>query len=187
MDITDDNVVWQRDVHRHWRIQGVIDFGDLVRTWRVADLSVTCAALLHHADGDPFALLPAIQAFHAVTPLQREELEVLWPLIVARAAVLVLSSEQQQRLDPDNAYLKKNAEHEWEIFDIATSVSFELMQAAILRSVGETLPPVAIQDFAPLLPGLVGRAFALIDLGVLSPHFEAGNWETPRHRSAFAG
>lgn len=139
MDITDDNVMWQRDAQRHWRIQGVIDFGDLVHTWRIADLSVTCAALLHHADGDPFALLPAIQACHAVTPLQREELEVLWPLIVARAAVLVLSSEQQQRLDPDNVYLKKNAEHEWEIFHIATSVPFELMQAAILRSVGKTL------------------------------------------------
>lgn len=179
MDITDDNVMWQRDAQRHWRIQGVIDFGDLVHTWRIADLSVTCAALLHHADGDPFALLPAIQACHAVTPLQREELEVLWPLIVARAAVLVLSSEQQQRLDPDNVYLKKNAEHEWEIFHIATSVPFELMQAAILRSVGKPLPPVANQDFAPLLPGLVGREFALIDLGVLSPHFEAGNWETP--------
>ncbi|NNA46956.1 aminotransferase [Pseudomonas lactis] len=179
MDITDDNVVWQRDTQLHWRIQGVIDFGDLARTWRITDLSVTCASLLHHADGDPFALLPAIQACHAVTPLQREELEVLWPLIVARAAVLVLSSEQQQRLDPDNTYLKKNAEHEWEIFDIATSVSFELMQAAILRSVGETLPSVANHDFAPLLPGVVGREFALIDLGVLSPHFEAGNWEAP--------
>ncbi|HCT08521.1 MAG TPA: hypothetical protein DIW86_24435, partial [Pseudomonas sp.] len=179
MDITDDNVVWQRDAQRRWQVQGVIDFGDLVHTWRIADLSVTCAALLHHAEGDPFAILPAIQACHAVTPLQREELQALWPLIVARAAVLVLSSEQQQRLDPDNTYLLKNAEHEWEIFQVATSVPFELMEAAILRCVGETLPPLANQDFAPLLPGLVGREFALIDLGVLSPHFEAGNWEQP--------
>jgi 4-aminobutyrate aminotransferase-like enzyme/Ser/Thr protein kinase RdoA (MazF antagonist) len=177
MDITDDNVVWQRDAQRQWQVQGVIDFGDLVRTWRIADLSVTCAALLHHAGGDPFAILPAIQACHAVTPLQREELQVLWPLIVARAAVLVLSSEQQQRLDPDNAYLLKNAEHEWEIFHVATSVPFELMEAAILAGVGAALPPVAGDSFAPLLPGLVGREFALIDLGVLSPHFEAGNWE----------
>lgn len=179
MDITDDNVVWQRDAQRHWQVQGVIDFGDLVHTWRIADLSVTCAALLHHADGDPFAILPAIQAFHAVTPLARAELQALWPLIVARAAVLVLSSEQQQRLDPDNSYLKKNAEHEWEIFHVATSVPFELMDAAILSCVGEALTPLADQDFAPLLPGLVGREFALIDLGVLSPHFEAGNWEAP--------
>jgi 4-aminobutyrate aminotransferase-like enzyme/Ser/Thr protein kinase RdoA (MazF antagonist) len=179
MDITDDNVLWQRDAQRHWHIQGVIDFGDLVHTWRIADLSVTCAALLHHAEGDPFAILPAIQACHAVTPLQREELQALWPLIVARAAVLVLSSEQQQRLDPHNSYLLKNAEHEWEIFHVATSVPFELMEAAILSSVGETPTPIASQDFAPLLPELVGREFALIDLGVLSPHFEAGNWETP--------
>ncbi|UOK38396.1 aminotransferase [Pseudomonas palleroniana] len=179
MDITDDNVVWQRDAQRHWQCQGVIDFGDLVHTWRIADLSVTCAALLHHAEGDPFAILPAIQACHAVTPLQREELQVLWPLIVARAAVLVLSSEQQQRLDPDNAYLLKNAEHEWEIFHVATSVPFELMEAAIFSCLGDTLPTIAEQDFAPLLPGLVGREFALIDLGVLSPHFEAGNWEVP--------
>ncbi|MBI6907357.1 aminotransferase [Pseudomonas palleroniana] len=179
MDITDDNVVWQRDAQRHWQCQGVIDFGDLVHTWRIADLSVTCAALLHHAEGDPFAILPAVQACHAITPLQREELQVLWPLIVARAAVLVLSSEQQQRLDPDNAYLLKNAEHEWEIFDVATSVPFELMEAAIFSCLGDTLPTIAEQDFAPLLPGLVGREFALIDLGVISPHFEAGNWEVP--------
>ncbi|MFL1542131.1 aminotransferase [Pseudomonas sp. O39] len=179
MDITDDNVVWQRDAQRQWQVQGVIDFGDLVHTWRIADLSVTCAALLHHAEGDPFTILPAIQAYHAVTPLLREELQALWPLIVARAAVLVLSSEQQQRLDPGNTYLLKNAEHEWEIFHVATSVPFELMEAAILRCVGEALTPLASQDFAPLLPGLVGREFALIDLGVLSPHFEAGNWELP--------
>lgn len=179
LDITDDNVVWQRDAQRRWQVQGVIDFGDLVHTWRIADLSVTCAALLHHADGDPFAILPAVQACHAVTPLLREELQALWPLIVARAAVLVLSSEQQQRLDPDNTYLLKNAEHEWEIFHVATSVPFALMEAAILSCVAQPLPPMAGQDFAPLLPGLVGREFALIDLGVLSPHFEAGNWELP--------
>jgi 4-aminobutyrate aminotransferase-like enzyme/Ser/Thr protein kinase RdoA (MazF antagonist) len=179
MDITDDNVMWQRDTQQHWQVQGVIDFGDLVHTWRIADLSVTCAALLHHAEGDPFAILPAIQAYHALTPLQPQELQALWPLIVARAAVLVLSSEQQQRLDPDNTYLLKNAEHEWEIFQVGLSVPFELMEAAILACVGTSLAPLASEGFAPLLPSLVGREFALIDLGVLSPHFEAGNWETP--------
>jgi Ser/Thr protein kinase RdoA (MazF antagonist) len=29
----------------------------LIRTWRITDLSVTCAALLHHAGGDPFCIL----------------------------------------------------------------------------------------------------------------------------------
>ncbi|WP_053148744.1 aminotransferase [Pseudomonas sp. P97.38] len=179
MDITDDNVVWQRDAQRQWQLQGVIDFGDLVRTWRITDLSVTCAALLHHADGDPFFILPAIQAYHAVNPLQREELLALWPLIVARAAVLVLSGEQQVAIDPGNQYSRDNLAHEWEIFRVAHSVPLDLMEAAILSAVGHNLAPIASEGFAPLLPTLVGREFALIDLGVLSPHFEAGNWEQP--------
>ncbi|WP_434701437.1 aminotransferase [Pseudomonas sp. D1-36] len=177
MDITDDNVVWQRDALRQWQLQGVIDFGDLIRTWRITDLSVTCAALLHHADGDPFFILPAIRAYHRVNPLQREELMALWPLIVARAAVLVLSGEQQVAIDPGNEYSRDNLQHEWEIFDVAHSVPLELMEAAILTAAGHSLPPFANEGFAPLLPSLVGRDFALIDLGVLSPHFEAGNWE----------
>ncbi|VVM66475.1 aminotransferase [Pseudomonas fluorescens] len=177
MDITDDNAVWARDAQRHWQLQGVIDFGDLVRTWRITDLSVTCAALLHHAGGDPFVILPAVQAYHAVNPLQHEELQALWPLIVARAAVLVLSGEQQVSIDPANNYSRDNLSHEWEIFRVATSVPLALMEAAILTAVGHALPALDSEGFAPLLPGLVGRKFALIDLGVLSPHFEAGNWE----------
>ncbi|WP_256831230.1 aminotransferase [Pseudomonas sp. Pse1] len=177
MDITDDNVVWKRDQQRHWQVQGVIDFGDLIRTWRITDLSVTCAALLHHADGDPMVILPAVRAYHAVNPLRREELQALWPMIVARAVVLVLSGEQQVSIDPQNQYSRDNLNHEWEIFHVATSVPFELMEAAILTAVGESLPVIASQGFAPLLPSLVGREFALIDLGVLSAHFEAGNWE----------
>ena len=177
MDITDDNVVWQRDSQRQWQLQGVIDFGDLVRTWRITDLSVTCAALLHHADGDPFYILPAVRAYHAVNPLTHEELLALWPLIVARAAVLVLSGEQQVSIDPGNEYSRDNLTHEWEIFRVATSVPLALMEAAILTAVGQKLPGIGSEGFAPLLPSLVGREFALIDLGVLSPHFEAGNWE----------
>lgn len=177
MDITDDNVVWQRDLQRQWQLQGVIDFGDLVRTWRITDLSVTCAALLHHADGDPFYILPAVRAYHAINPLQHEELLALWPLIVVRSVVLVLSGEQQVSIDPDNEYSGGNLTHEWEIFRVATSVPLELMEAAILTAVGQSLPSIGSEGFAPLLPSLVGREFALIDLGVLSPHFEAGNWE----------
>lgn len=177
MDITEYNVVWARDAHRQWQLQGLIDFGDLVRTWRIADLSVTCAALLHHADGDPFFILPAIQAYHQINPLQSEELLALWPLIVARSAVLVLSSEQQASIEPDNGYIQANLASEWNIFDVATSVPIALMEAAILDAVGEWEADQEAEAFSPLLPSLSGQGFTLIDLGVLSEHFVAGNWE----------
>ncbi|MGC1330640.1 aminotransferase [Pseudomonas sp.] len=179
LDITDDNSVWHRDAQRRWQLGGLIDFGDLVRTWRVADLSVTCAALLHHAEGDPFAILPAIKAYACANPLTRAEWLALWPLIVARAAVVVLSSEQQLSVAADNRYVADNLAHEWEIFDVATSVPFDLMEAAILQAVGQELPPVALGDCASLLPGIDAQAFERVDLGVLSEHFIEGNWEAP--------
>ncbi|MDD1966405.1 aminotransferase [Pseudomonas putida] len=177
MDITEYNVVWERDAHHMWQLQGLIDFGDLVSTWRIADLSVTCAALLHHAQGDPLYILSAIRAYHAINPLQPQELQALWPLIVARSAVLVLSSEQQASIEPDNAYIQANLASEWNIFDVATSVPMALMEAAIFNAVGQLDTAGEEHSFAPLLPGLNGQAFTSVDLGVLSEHFEAGNWE----------
>ncbi|WP_339443275.1 aminotransferase [Pseudomonas hunanensis] len=179
LDITDDNTVWARDAQRQWQLQGVIDFGDLLRTWRIADLSVTCAALLHHAEGDPLRILPAVQAYQALNPLTEAELRALWPLVLNRAAVLVLSSEQQLTVDPGNQYTRDNIAHEWEIFDTATAVPFALMEAAILQAAG--LQPAApdLNGCAPLLPELAGQAVTRVDLGVLSEHFEAGNWEHP--------
>jgi 4-aminobutyrate aminotransferase-like enzyme/Ser/Thr protein kinase RdoA (MazF antagonist) len=177
MDITEYNVVWDRDAHHQWQLQGLIDFGDLTSTWRIADLSVTCAALLHHAAGDPFYILPAVVAYHRINPLQAEELQALWPLIVARAAVLVLSSEQQASIEPDNRYIQANLASEWNIFDVATSVPMALMEAAILDAVGELEVNVSGETFSPLLPSLAGQPFTTVDLGVLSEHFDAGNWE----------
>ncbi|HDS1734167.1 aminotransferase [Pseudomonas sp. BP8] len=177
LDITDDNVVWRRDQEREWQVQGVIDFGDLLRTWRIADLSVTCAALLHHAEGDPLRILPAVSAYQTVNPLELAELRALWPLVVLRAAVLVLSSEQQLAVDPDNQYIRDNIAHEWEIFDTASQVPAALMEAAILQAAGHSLPPLQLSGGAPLLPALAGQAVSRVDLGVLSPHCEAGNWE----------
>lgn len=179
LDITDDNAVWQRDADRQWQLQGVIDFGDLLHTWRIADLSVTCAALLHHAEGDPLRILPAVSAYHATNPLSEAELKALWPLIVARAAVLVLSGEQQVSIDPDNEYSRANLAHEWEIFEVADSVPFALMEAAILQAAGLVPAALDLGGCTGLLPALSGQAVTRVDLGVLSEHFSAGNWETP--------
>ncbi|SPO56475.1 conserved protein of unknown function [Pseudomonas sp. JV551A1] len=179
LDITDDNTVWARDAQRQWQLQGVIDFGDLLRTWRIADLSVTCAALLHHAEGDPLRILPAVRAYQALNPLSEAELRALWPLVLNRAAVLVLSSEQQLAVDPGNQYTRDNIAHEWEIFDTATAVPFALMEAAILQAASLQPATPDLSGCAPLLPELDGQAVARVDLGVLSVHCEAGNWEQP--------
>lgn len=179
LDITDDNTVWVRDAQRQWQLAGLIDFGDLLRTWRIAELSVTCAALLHHADGDALRILPAVRAYHDANPLQEAELVALWSLVVMRAGVLVLSSEQQLAVDPDNQYIRDNLAHEWDIFRLASGVPGALMEAAILQAVGRNLAPLDLDSSVPLLPILAGQSITQVDLGVLSRHCESGNWQQP--------
>ncbi len=144
----------------------------------MADLAVTCAALLHHADGDPFAILPAVAAYHARLPLKLEELKALWPLIVARATVLVASSERQMAVDPDNDYVAGNIDHERLIFDVANSVPMALMEAAILDAAGVApapLPPVGV-----LIPSLDPSQMQLVDMSTTSSSFEVAEFLAPR-------
>ncbi|MGZ2481644.1 4-aminobutyrate aminotransferase-like enzyme/Ser/Thr protein kinase RdoA (MazF antagonist) [Rhizobium pisi] len=175
-DVTGDNVVGHRDARGHTIPDGVIDFGDIIRGWLVGDLAVTCASLLHQADGDPFHILPAVTAYQAIYPLSEDELKALWPLVVARAVILVASSEQQISIDPDNDYVRGNLDDERAIFDTAMSVPFELMEAAILRAAGVDIAAPETSGWLPLLPDIDPAGIAYVDLGVLSPHFSAGNW-----------
>ncbi len=173
-DVTDDNVVSRVNDHGQLLPFGVIDFGDIVHGWLVADLAVTCASMLHHADGDPFAILPAVNAFHSQCPLTRQELLALWPLILARAAVLVASSEQQLALDPDNAYIRANIDHERLILDVALSVPAAVMDIAIARSVGMDESARTPITGGPLLPGLDPSSIAVVALDSQSALFDGG-------------
>ncbi|MBA3041102.1 MAG: aminotransferase [Alphaproteobacteria bacterium] len=179
-DITDDNVVARPDGEGRLMPDGVIDFGDVVTGWLVADLAVTCTALLHHSDGDPFFILPAVRAFQERFPLNEAELKALWPLIVARAGVLVASTEQQLAIDPDNDYVQGNAAHEREMFEVATSVPLALMEAAILDAVGHSAPAFDTGMFARLLPEISPETVRLTDLSVTSETLAEDNWSDPQ-------
>ncbi|MCA1442350.1 aminotransferase [Ensifer sp. IC4062] len=175
-DVTDDNVVSKMEASGRLVPEGVIDFGDVLKGWLVAELAVTCASLLHHADGDPFFILPAVQSFHAAFPLTDVELKALWPLIVARAGILVASTEQQLEIDPDNAYVRGNAAHEREILDVALSVPFGLMEQAIQRVVGKGAAATVPVTAGRLLPDIEPTRVGIVDLSLLGPHLPADRW-----------
>lgn len=106
-DVTDDNIVLG-DAG-----PGVIDFGDVADGWLAGDLAATVASVLHHVPEEPFAaVLDVVAAFHERSPLDDADLAALWPLVVLRGAVLVVSGEQQVALDGDNRYADENRAHE---------------------------------------------------------------------------
>ncbi|WP_458864502.1 hypothetical protein, partial [Enterococcus faecium] len=96
-DVTDDNFLRPHGVGT--LPDAVIDFGDVIESWAGGEIAVTVSSVLHH-DGATYAsTLPAIAAFDRRRPLSDDEITALWPLVVLRGVVLVLSGRQQVRLD----------------------------------------------------------------------------------------
>ena len=132
LDLTDANVV----IGRTGLPDGVIDFGDLSDTWAVSEIAITLSSVLRRPGADPTSILPGIKAFHAVRPLSSAEVDAIWPLLVLRTAVLLVSTAQQVALDPDNEYLTDPADDEIGMFERATSVPLDVMTAVIRAELG---------------------------------------------------
>jgi 4-aminobutyrate aminotransferase-like enzyme/Ser/Thr protein kinase RdoA (MazF antagonist) len=173
-DVTDDNVVCR--LERGLRTpDGIIDFGDLTSSWAVGELAVAITSVLRHAGAEPGSVLPAVRAFHALRPLSAAEAAALWPLVVLRAAVLVVSGEQQAAIDGVNDYVTGALEHERRLFERAMSVPAAVMTGLILAELGLAGEPPRAPSGRALDLGRV----AVLDLSVLSDAVDGGAWLEP--------
>jgi len=84
-------------------ITGIIDFGDLVKSPLIIDLAVAASYQLSEGD-DPLAgALPLIAGYHAVRPLQQEEISLLTGLIRTRLITSLLINNWRVKLFPENS------------------------------------------------------------------------------------
>ena len=132
---------WRAGLTARPHPDGVIDFGDLSDSWAVSELAITVSSVLGHPGSEPISILPAVRAFHAIRPLTTAEVDALWPLLVLRTAVLIVSGAQQASLDPDNPYLAKQSGGEWRMFEQATSVPIDVMTEVIRADLGLAARP----------------------------------------------
>ncbi|WP_255447382.1 aminotransferase class III-fold pyridoxal phosphate-dependent enzyme [Schumannella soli] len=166
-DVTDDNIL--RPDAPGSLPDAIIDFGDVLDSWSVGELATTVSSLLHHDGATPLSALPAIRAFHALRPLSPDEADALWPLVVLRGAVLVLSGRAQVRLDDDNAYASGALDREHRILTQALSVPLPVMARTIRHALGLPLAPApgwpAAELFSLVPPG---EAVVMLDAGTTS-------------------
>jgi len=96
------------------RIAGVLDFGDMVRAPLIDDLAVAASYQLG-TEGDPLdTIVPFVAAYHAVLPLQRAEIDLLFTLMTARLLIVVAISGWRAARHPDNAaYVLRNNPLSW--------------------------------------------------------------------------
>lgn len=171
-DVTDDNVLRPHGVGT--LPDAVIDFGDVIDSWAVAEIAVTVSSVLHH-DGATYAsALPAIAAFDRRRPLSDDEITALWPLVVLRGVVLVLSGRQQVRLDDANDYASGALDREFEILRRAVAVPLEVATARIRHALGRPSAEAPAWEGASLLPE--GLTPVVLDATTLSPLSDEGAW-----------
>ncbi|WP_193510409.1 aminotransferase [Cryobacterium sp. BB736] len=168
-DVTDDNVLASTEPHLP---DSVVDFGDLAHGWLVAELAVTVASILHHVPDDPLAAVVAIEAFDEQVPLTDEELTALWPLVVLRGAVLVVSGQYQLAVEGDNNYAADRTEHEWQAFEAAEGISYDEAESAIRAALGRP-------KRAALLDAISRGDVTMLDFSVTSPGLDGGLWQHP--------
>lgn len=171
-DVTGDNVVCGADGFP----DGVIDLGDLMRSWTVGEIAVTVSGVLHHDGGEPSATIPAIEAFHEIRPLSPGEVDALWPLVVLRAAVVVVSGVHQTTIDDVNDYASERVNHEWEMFERATRYPLEVMTAQIRHALGVAHPQLPLTPDAALIAGLSPDTVVQLDLSSDSDAMDGGVW-----------
>jgi len=96
------------------QVSAVLDFGDMVAAPRINDLAVAAAYQLD-AEGDALGTVAAFAAaYHRTWPLQAAELDLLWPLVQARLAMVVAISGWRAVREPDKAdYLLRNNPISW--------------------------------------------------------------------------
>jgi 4-aminobutyrate aminotransferase-like enzyme/Ser/Thr protein kinase RdoA (MazF antagonist) len=172
-DLTDDNVVMRME-HGVCVLSGIIDFGDAMTSWRVAEVAVACTAALHREPDDPLVALPLVEAFDHHVSLTDGELRALWPLVVLRGAVLVVSGLQQVAIDPGNDYAAEALEREWSVFASAVSLPFDVAERSLRLALGRSTSSF---DAPPaVVPALGDAPAVLVDLGWSSDELREGDW-----------
>jgi hydroxylysine kinase len=111
-DLNPHNIVV--DAIDHERISGIIDFGDLTLTARINDLAIAAAHQVADSDDPLGPACELIAAYHAVTPLDPTEVNILFTLMATRMAMtLVISSWQAHRHPENRDHILRNNNAAW--------------------------------------------------------------------------
>jgi 4-aminobutyrate aminotransferase-like enzyme/Ser/Thr protein kinase RdoA (MazF antagonist) len=159
-DVTLSNVLL-----RDGAITGVIDFGDIHHTARVAELAISLTSLLRESDDLWADAGRFLDGYQRVLPLEPAEVELIGELVLARSAASVLISAWRAPLYPDNEeYLTSLVAGSWRILDLLADLPPAALAHRFHRLCGTSRLSTAAD------PTLLGRRQAALG-GELSPLF----------------
>ncbi|HET9263021.1 MAG TPA: aminotransferase class III-fold pyridoxal phosphate-dependent enzyme [Vicinamibacterales bacterium] len=140
-DANDYNVIVCRDLEHGDTVSGLIDFGDMVHSYTVADPAVAVAYAVLNTD-DPLACASAlVRGYHQANPLLENEVSALLDLVKLRLCLSVAIAARQQEQRPDDEYLGISQEAIRRTLPSLTSIHPRLAEVAFRRACGMSSAP----------------------------------------------
>lgn len=159
------------------RLAGLIDFGDVVRGWRAAEIAVAATYAMMGLPDPLEAGCAIVRGYASAAPVSGAECAAIVPIVALRLCLSVCVQAGEMRRQPGNAYLAVSQETAWELLDTLARTDWRIAEFRIREAAG--LPPN---------PGLAavtlpGRAAPVMALDVLArPHtidLSVGSLELP--------
>src|SRR6185503_11067015 len=178
-DLNDNNILIARDnAACAARVSGIVDFGDMVYTYRIADLAIAIAYAILGSDDPLTVAAHVVRGFSSVRPPSDDDLSTLFGLVCIRLCASVCIAADQQRRRPDNAYLGVSQTAIGAMLPLLARIPFRLAECVFrdaaggdpLRASSAVVQYLKRATFAPVLGiDLRIEPTIVLDLGIASP------------------
>ena len=145
-DLNDNNILVAvgngKSAMEH-RVSGIVDFGDMVHSYRVGDLAIAIAyAML--GSNDPLTVVAEVaRGFAERATLNDDEMAALFGLAALRLCASACIAADQQRERPDNAYLGVSQSAIRNLLPILARTPFALAEAVVRDAFGADPVPAS--------------------------------------------
>src|SRR5882724_3376954 len=153
------------------RITGIIDFGDMIHAPLILDPASAAADFLLDKTDIVDVIEAVTEGYHAVTPLEPAEVDILYDLIVMRLLLAALIAAWRMAETPDSPnYLNANFDGKLQVLDEIQRVGREAITRRIRRvcglparemSMGAPQTQPSVQDLLQRRHRLMGRDLPL--------------------------
>ena len=123
------------------RVTGLIDFGDMVRGWRAAEVAVAAAYLTMGLRDPVGGLCELVRGYHEQVSLTEEECAALLPLVALRLCLSITLQARQIREQPNNEYLRVSQAPARALLSRLSAEDWQVAEARVRDAAGR--PPVA--------------------------------------------
>src|SRR4029079_2018838 len=122
----------------HGKITGILDFGDIVYSYAIADLAIAIAYVVLDKSDPLSAAASVVRGYQELRPLADDEISSLFGLVLLRLCTSVCVAARQQRQRPDDEYLSVSQGPIAATLPALAAIDFDVAEAAFRNARGKT-------------------------------------------------